>query len=61
LGSAGAARDRRQGAAPYSSGITFPVIASEAKQSSFLAAETKLDCFVASFFAMTVETGSFFG
>src|SRR5262249_13001815 len=29
------------------------VIASEAKQSTFLAAETKLDCFVASLLAMT--------
>src|SRR6185436_11327082 len=29
------------------------VIASEAKQSSFFAAETKLDCFVASLLAMT--------
>ena len=32
-----------------------------AKQSSFFATEPKLDCFVASLLAMTVETVSFFG
>jgi hypothetical protein len=33
---------------------SLPVIASEAKQSSFLPAARKLDCFVASLLAMTV-------
>jgi hypothetical protein len=31
------------------------------KQSSFLHRNKKLDCFVASLLAMTVETGSLFG
>ena len=38
--------------------VWFPVIASEAKQSSFVAALRKLDCFVASLLAMTVERPS---
>ena len=36
-----------------------PVIASEAKQSSSFAAETKLECFVASLLAMTKRAFSF--